>query len=46
MRWLGPRGEREDFTFEDMHRESSRFANVLKANYLGLEAGDTSTLEK
>src|SRR3974377_2628624 len=34
MTWLGPHGEREDYTFEDLDHESAKFANVLRAlNY-------------
>ena len=34
MTWLGSHGEREDCSFADLDRESSKFANVLKGlNY-------------
>ncbi|MCI0440371.1 MAG: AMP-binding protein, partial [Chloroflexi bacterium] len=36
--WEGRNGEREDYTFGDLRRESNRFANVLKS--LGIEKGD------
>jgi acetyl-CoA synthetase len=38
MRWLAPDLSRRDYTFNDLDRESSRFANVLEG--LGLAAGD------
>ena len=38
MRWLGAHGERADYTFGDLERESSRFANVLAE--LGCAPGD------
>ena len=38
MVWAGKNGEEERYTFEDMKRESDKFANVLKG--LGLEKGD------
>jgi len=36
--WLGENGEKREFTFGEMKRESSRFANVL--NTLGISKGD------
>ena len=38
LRWIGAHGERSEFTFGHLERESSRFANVLKN--LGFAAGD------
>ena len=38
MTWLGPHGEREDSSFEDLDRESSKFANALKD--LSYSSGD------
>ena len=38
MIWEGKNGEREDYTFGDMKRETDKFANVLKS--LGIETGD------
>jgi acetyl-CoA synthetase len=38
MRWLGKDGMVRDFTFADLARESSRFANVL--GKLGVEKGE------
>ncbi|HLO25109.1 MAG TPA: acetate--CoA ligase [Geobacteraceae bacterium] len=38
MRWLGRDGTVRDFTFADLSRESSRFANVL--GQLGVEKGE------
>lgn len=38
MRWRSPHGERRDYTFSDLDRESNRFANALET--LGFEAGD------
>ncbi|MBI5504010.1 MAG: acetate--CoA ligase, partial [Deltaproteobacteria bacterium] len=38
IRWLGRRGERRDFSYADLMRETSRFANVLAA--LGVVRGD------
>ncbi|MDH7568780.1 MAG: AMP-binding protein [Armatimonadota bacterium] len=35
MRYRGPHGETSDWTFADLERESSRFANVLRALSLG-----------
>jgi acetyl-CoA synthetase len=37
MRWLGKDGAVRDFTFADLSRESSRFANVLRK--LGVAKG-------
>ena len=38
MIWEGKNGEREDYTFGDMKRETDKFANVLKS--LGIVTGD------
>ena len=38
MVWAGKNGEEERYTFEEMKRESDKFANVLKG--LGLRKGD------
>jgi len=38
MFWEGKNGEREDYTFADLSRLSSRFANVLKT--IGVNKGD------
>lgn len=38
IRWMGKRGEVRDFTYADLSRLSSRFANVLRK--LGLEKGE------
>ena len=38
LRWLGRGGELRDFTYGDLGRETSRFANVLQG--LGLGPGD------
>ena len=38
LRWLGRSGEERDFTYADLGRETSRFANVLEA--LGVGPGD------
>ena len=38
MIWEGKNGEREDYTFGDMKRETDKFANVLKS--LGIQTGD------
>lgn len=38
FRWISAHQERADYTFNDLDRESSRFANVLQA--LGFTAGD------
>lgn len=38
MRWLGAHGERAEYTFGDLERESSRFANVLQN--LGFSPGE------
>ncbi|PKB66171.1 MAG: acetate--CoA ligase [SAR202 cluster bacterium Io17-Chloro-G3] len=38
MVWEGKNGEREDYTFSDMKRETNKFANVLRG--LGVERGD------
>ena len=38
MIWEGKNGEREDYTFGDLKRQTDRFANVLKS--LGIETGD------
>jgi len=38
MRWLGKDGTVRDFTFADLSRESSRFANVLRE--LGINKGE------
>ena len=38
MLWEGKNGEKETHTYDDMRRESNKFANVLKG--LGLEKGD------
>ncbi|MCX7013901.1 MAG: AMP-binding protein [Candidatus Sumerlaeota bacterium] len=38
MKWLGPRGEKASFTFEDLNQQSSRFANILGS--LGFAPGD------
>jgi acetyl-CoA synthetase len=38
LRWLGRSGEVRDFSFADLARETSRFANVLRG--LGLGPGD------
>ncbi len=39
MRWLGMDGEVRDFTYADLRKQTSRFANILKN--LGLGKGDT-----
>ena len=39
MRWLGSDGAVQDYSYSELKRQSSRFANVLKA--LGLSRGDT-----
>ena len=38
LRWLGAHGERADFTFGDLDRESGRFAQVMAG--LGFTAGE------
>ena len=38
LRWLGAHGERADFTFGDLDRESARFAQVMEG--LGFTAGE------
>ena len=38
LRWVGAHGERAAYTFGDLERESSRYANALQS--LGLSAGD------
>jgi len=38
MRWLGAHGERADYTFGDLERQSSRFANVV--GDLGVAPGE------
>ena len=38
MLWEGKNGERETYSYEDMRRETNRFANVLVA--LGIQKGD------
>jgi len=38
MRWIGAHGEQADYTFGDLERESSRFANVMQS--LGFQPGD------
>ena len=38
MRWISAHQERADYSFSDLDRESSRFANVLIS--LGFDAGD------
>ena len=38
MLWEGKNGEKETYTYEEMRRESNRFANVLAA--LGVRKGD------
>ncbi|MCX7046471.1 MAG: AMP-binding protein [Candidatus Sumerlaeota bacterium] len=38
MRWIDARGERAQYTFADLDRQSNRFANALAS--LGLGAGD------
>lgn len=38
MRWLGKEGTVRDFTFADLSRESSRFANILRS--LGVGKGE------
>ncbi|MBI2873314.1 MAG: acetate--CoA ligase [Chloroflexi bacterium] len=38
MLWEGKEGEEETYTFEQMRRESNRFANLLKG--LGVQKGD------
>ena len=38
FRWLGRHGESRDITYADLHRDSSRFANVLAD--LGVQQGD------
>lgn len=38
FRWISAHGERTDYTFSDLDRESSRFANALKS--LGFMGGD------
>ena len=38
IRWLGRAGERQEFTYEDLRRQTSRFANVLRR--LGIRKGD------
>jgi len=39
VRWLGSDGSVQDFTYGDLKRQTSRFANILKN--LGLGKGDT-----
>ncbi len=34
LRWIGKTGERRDFTYRDLQRETNRFANVLRARGL------------
>ena len=36
--WLGQNGERQEYTFSDMKKQTAKFANVL--NSLGLSKGD------
>jgi acetyl-CoA synthetase len=38
IRWLGKRGERQEYTYADLSRLSNRFANVLRK--LGVGRGD------
>ncbi|MGD9295059.1 MAG: acetate--CoA ligase [Roseobacter sp.] len=38
LRWIAKSGERQDFTYRELSRQMSRFANVL--GDLGLEKGD------
>ena len=38
MLWEGKNGERETYSYEEMRRETNRFANVLAA--LGVRKGD------
>lgn len=38
FRWISARQERTNYTFNDLERESSRFANAMKS--LGFSAGD------
>lgn len=38
LRWIGRGDNIQDFTYADLQRETSKFANVLKANQIG--AGD------
>jgi acetyl-CoA synthetase len=38
MRWIGAHDERAEYTFGDLERQSSRFANVLQG--LGVSPGD------
>ena len=38
LRWMGARDERADYTFGDLERQSSRFANVLQ--HLGFSPGE------
>ena len=38
LRWVGARDERADYTFGDLERQSSRFANVLQ--HLGFSPGE------
>jgi len=38
IRWLGKRGERQDYTYTDLSKLSNRFANLLQK--LGVEKGD------
>ncbi len=38
IRWLGKNGEKRDFSFEDLSRETNKFANVLER--LGVGKGD------
>lgn len=38
LRWISARQEKTDYTFNDLDRESSRFANVLQS--LGFSAGE------
>ena len=42
LRWLGAHGERAEYTFADLERESSRFANVVQN--LGFSAGDVFSI--
>jgi acetyl-CoA synthetase len=38
LRWISKEGTRRDFTYGDLHDETSRFANVLR--FLGVGKGD------
>jgi acetyl-CoA synthetase len=38
LRWKGADGSREDYTFEDLKKQTNRFANVLQS--LGAQKGD------